>query len=95
MMMGGFGGYGGYGNMMGGWGYGAGGFGSSYGWLGLLVQALFLLALITLGVYLFRRWSSPSVRPATTSALDILQGRFARGEITIDEYNRMKKELNI
>lgn len=87
-----------FGGMMSGWGpgYGVNGFGGGYWWTGLVamaLQALFWIALIAIGVYLFRRSAGYGHRQVHNSALDILNERFARGEITSEEYKRMKQGL--
>ncbi len=88
MMMGGFGG-------MGSWGL----FGGLFGWVltvGLLVGLVFL------GAWLWRRFGTaaegnglwahpPATRPP--SALDILQARYARGELTREEFQMMLQDL--
>ena len=87
MMMGGFGG-------MGSWGL----FGGLFSWIltiGLLVGLVFL------GIWLWRRfgpvegsaaWTqSPTARQP--SPLDVLQARYARGELTREEYQMMQQDL--
>lgn len=68
--------------MMGGW-YG----GSGFGWMGLLV-----LALVVVGaVLLFRGLAG---RPhAANEPLDILRQRLARGEISKEQFEDLKKAL--
>ena len=93
-MMGGYGwagcGWNGMGSgMMGpgmmGWG------GIGYGWWMPLVGVVFLVVLIV-GLYLvFSAYRRPE-RLATT-ALDILKERYAKGEITEEQYQRMKNEI--
>jgi len=86
---------GGYGNMMGGWGYGPNGFvsGSWWGLIGMLLEGLFWVGLVVLAVYLFRRWTAGAPIKTGTTALNILNERFARGEITAEEFKRMKQEI--
>jgi len=96
-MMGGFGGemMGGYGHGFGGGYGGLGGFGGGFGWAGIIgmaLQSLFWIALIVAAVYLIRRWSHGH-RMTHNSAVNILDDRFARGEITSEEYKKMKKDL--
>lgn len=90
--------------MMGGWGYGPGmgGYyaagGNNFWWggiLGMAMQLIFWVAIIALGVYLFRRYGSRVGvnAPRNGSALDILRERYARGEIEKDEYDRRKDDL--
>lgn len=90
--------------MMGGWGYGTGigGYyatgGNGYWWggiLGMAMQLILWVAIIALGVYLFRRYGSRvGVNTSRNgSALDILRERYARGEIDKGEYERRKDDL--
>lgn len=76
----------GFGNMMGGWG----GFGV-LGWLSLL---LFWILLI-LGVIALIRYLGGSREKSdeNKSPLDILNERYARGEISKKEFEEMKKDL--
>ena len=88
----------GWGNM---WGYGySNGFwgNGNYWWMGLLgmaIQLLFWIALIVIGVKLFRSYSSrtPVGHHSKDNSLDILRERYARGAIDADEYNRRKHDL--
>ncbi len=85
-MMRGFGGYG--------YGYGPGGFGGMWpGLIGMIIQGLFLVALVVLAIYFIRRFSMTTSLHRSSSALSILDERFARGEITAEQYQQMKKEL--
>ena len=79
---------GGYGGMMGGWGWGFG-----------ILAMLFWLALIVLVVVVIwrlleRRGGEGRGRPVgPDTALDIIQKRYARGEIDREEFERMKRDL--
>lgn len=80
----------GYG-MMGGFGRLGGGF----GWIGWIFQLVILIAVIYLVVYAIRRFT-PRDRyhsHSSNDALQILAERFARGEISAEEYKRMKDQL--
>ncbi len=71
-----------------------GGFGMGFGWLfGILF--LFLIGWFFLkGINSGNMNSGTSVeRREKESALDILKKRYARGEISKDEYEQMKKDL--
>ncbi|MBW1635096.1 MAG: SHOCT domain-containing protein [Deltaproteobacteria bacterium] len=60
--------------------------------IGWIVTLLFWALLIYLGVKLFKAiFSGSSKGPA--ARIDSLKERYARGEISEDEYNRMKAEL--
>lgn len=98
----------GHGYMMGGWGGGwgpgfgsgyASGYGGGFGWQGLLgmgMQFLFWILLIAVGIALFR-WigrREPAGSSFTTGgALNVLNERYARGEIGKDEYLSLRKDL--
>jgi putative membrane protein len=90
-------------NMMG--GGTMGGFGGGLGLFGGLLSTLLtiglLVGLVFLGIWLWRRlsasggassWTQPS-GAGQTSALDILQARYARGEMTREEYQSMWQDL--
>lgn len=83
------------GGMMG-WG-GYGGYGIGMGIVGGLFMLLFW-GLIIIGLVLLVRWLWNQPRHGTSSGgieapLDILKRRYARGEITKEEYDRMKQDL--
>ncbi len=96
-MMGfGMGGYGGYAGMMG--GYGAQGFG--FNPLGAMISLVFW-ALIIGGVVLLVVWLARNAgrttltAPAGESPLDILKVRYAKGEITKEQFDAMKRDLGV
>lgn len=81
------------------YGYGTGlGFGIG-GWLGLLGMIILVIAGVLLIAWLVGRAAPasqpPTVapRPAGQDALELLRLRFARGEITQDEYQAAKQVL--
>jgi len=81
------------GGMMG-WG-GFGGYGM--GFVGWIFMFLFW-GLIIVGIVLGVRWLLNQGRTGTTSeaanpALDILKRRYARGEISKEEFDRMKQDV--
>ncbi len=80
---------GGHGHM---WGYGG-------GWMifGTLMMVLVIAAIITL-VVLLVRWlagaaQAPQAAPPAKTPLDILEERFAHGEIDADEFEERKRVL--
>ena len=82
-------------------GYGAGlGFGMG-GWLGMLGMVLLVVGVIVLIAWLVGRTApaagsggpSAAPRPAGQDALEVLRLRFARGEITREEYLAAKQTL--
>lgn len=90
----------GYGSgMMGGGGYGGSGFGGP-GFTGLGIVMMLFWALVIGGVvWLIASFLNPSRRTTTnpgissTQPLDILKERYARSEITREEYDRMREDL--
>lgn len=76
---------------MGGWG--------PWGWFGGIIGFLFMIAfwvgviaLIIWGVRLLTRSSEPRTREQTP--LDIAKARYARGEITQEQFEQLKKDLS-
>ena len=68
------------------------GCGLGYGWWMPLGGAAFLTILIV-GLYLlFSAYHKPE-RSSGSGAIEILKGRYAKGEITEEQYQKMKKEL--
>ncbi|NQU13805.1 MAG: SHOCT domain-containing protein [Desulfobacteraceae bacterium] len=76
--------------MMGSWGM---------GWFGMIFMIIFWGLIIT-GIVLLIRWLIQTTGSRGQSgvgtgskAMDILEERYARGEITRDEFESMKKDL--
>lgn len=64
--------------------------------LGPLYMILWLVVLVA-AIVLVVRWlggSVPATRSSTRAARDILDERFARGEIDQEEYEKRRKALN-
>lgn len=91
----------GWGNMM--WGYGSG-FGNSflgngnYWWVGLIgmaLQLIFWIALIVIGVKVFRSFRTKASVGyyKNDNSMEVLRGRYAKGEIDSEEYHRLKQDL--
>ena len=79
-------------NMMGGF------FGGGLGWIGIILSFIFfiliIIGIILLIVWLVKRTTHSGIEGKTGSkALDILKERYARGEITKDQYESIKKDL--
>jgi len=77
--------------MMGWQGYG---YGYGFNWLGALLQIILViifLALIAFGIYYLVGAGKPA--PSGRS-LEILKERYARGEISKEEYERIRQELS-
>ncbi len=69
------------------------GFGFSFGWL-FMIGIWVLIGLVVMAM--LRAFSGPQKGPVDERrrALDILNERYARGEIDQQEYRRMKHEIN-
>jgi putative membrane protein len=70
-----------------------GGWGMGFG----MVFMLLFWVLVILGIAVLIRWlmtqASPDRSPREKSPLEILQERYARGEIDHDEYEQKKRDL--
>jgi putative membrane protein len=82
--------------MMGGFGYGG------FGWIGMILNMVITIAvmvgLVILVVWAVRRISGNSAQPGALnnigqSAKDIAQTRYAKGEITREEYQQILSDL--
>ena len=92
------------GGMMGGFG-GFGGFGS-LGWIGMILNLVItvgvIVGIVLLVIWAVRRLSAsgqgqgftPYQAQGGTAAREILQARYARGEITRDEYQQVLADLS-
>lgn len=74
------------------------GYGSSMGWLGMgfgiVIHLAFAALIIMAAIWMFKavfRGGCRGEKP--TGAIEILKQRYAKGEITNEEYQSMKKEL--
>ncbi len=74
-----------------GWGYGMMG---AYGLIGMLFNLLLIVGVVVLVVWAVRRFSERgSQGSGAGSAREILQVRYAKGEITREQYQQMLKDL--
>ena len=74
------------------------GYGSSMGWLGMgfgmIINLAFTALIIMAAIWMFKAAFRGGHREEKqTGAIEILKERYAKGEITSEEYQRMKKEL--
>jgi putative membrane protein len=67
----------------------------TWGWgaLGMLWMALFWVGIVVLAIWAIRQFSDGSRGRSDRRALDILEERFARGEIDRDEFEERKRAL--
>ncbi len=82
---------GGYGH-----GYGMMGYGFGPGPIGLIIMAVVLIAIIVGVVWLVRSLAAPHAHylaPKRSAGLDVLEERYARGEVPREEYLEKKKDI--
>lgn len=70
--------------------FGNGGYGMGHG-VGGFAMMLFWVIIIVVGIWAVKSMSSS--KSENNSPEDILKKRYAKGEITKDEYDRMKRDL--
>jgi putative membrane protein len=65
-----------------------------WGWvgLGILHMALFWV-LVILGIVVLVKWLAGSTPRSETRAIDILKERYAKGELTREQFEQMKRDL--
>lgn len=76
--------------------------GGMFGWGGMFVGMIFMIAfwvLIVVAIVVLIKWlarsgEKPTTPTAPTSPLDVLKLRYARGEISREEFEQMKKDLS-
>lgn len=84
--------------------FGGYGYPAWYPWVHLIGMAVFMIIAIVFIILLWRKWgrnlpalSAPGPAGAGTqgvnNALEILQVRYAKGEITSEEYHKIKEDL--
>ena len=74
------------------------GFGMGFGGFGFIFMGLFWIVIIGAGIWLlsnlFPKNNESQTRPSDNeTALDILKQRYARGELTKEEYESMRHDL--
>ncbi|MDT8304914.1 MAG: SHOCT domain-containing protein [Anaerolineae bacterium] len=88
--------------MMWGWHMGYGGWGMllmGVLWIGLIALGVWLLARLFPGVRsgtprrASREGNAPGTAPGTATAMEILRRRYARGELSKEEYETMRHDL--
>lgn len=83
--------------MMNGWMHGFGGMGLIGGIIGLLFNLAVVVGIVVLVIWAVKRFSSGTTfNPGTgvQTPREILQARYARGELTREQYQQMLQDLN-
>lgn len=74
------------------------GWGCGIGWPWPIMMFVFWIAVIVGVVFIVRRFALPQNRgrggSSEESALDILKKRYAKGEISREEYEKIKKDIS-
>ncbi|WP_459477524.1 SHOCT domain-containing protein [Clostridium saccharoperbutylacetonicum] len=64
------------------------------GWSGMMIIPIILIAAVIYLVFNQEKSKNFNINKSSDNSLNILNERFARGEISEDEYNRIKSTLN-
>lgn len=66
-----------------------------YGWIYMILGMLLIVGIVLLIVWLIRQSGTESTRSSDRgeTALEILKKRYAKGEISKEEYERMKSDI--
>ncbi|HET9913430.1 MAG TPA: SHOCT domain-containing protein [Anaerolineales bacterium] len=78
-------------------GFGFGGMGLFGGWIGLIFNLAIIVGIVILVVWAVKRFTGGHVNgnqiSGTQSPREILQARYARGEINRDQYQQILQDL--
>ena len=64
-----------------------------FGWIGLILNVAIIVGIVILIVWAVKRFTSGTLSPNGQTPREILQARYARGEITRDQYQQMLQDL--
>ena len=73
---------------------GFGGMGLFGGWIGLIFNLAIIVGIVIPIVWAIKRFTNGSVSSGTQAPREILQARYARGEITRDQYQQILQDLS-
>ncbi len=68
----------------------------AWSWSMMAMMVIFWALIVAAAIYAIRAWSGPPRGwggPPGESAMDILERRYARGEITREQYQQMRDDL--
>jgi putative membrane protein len=73
-------------------GYGM--FGGQFMWVGMLLHLLLVVGIILLVIWLIKKLTQPKhVNVESSAAIEIIKERYAKGEITKEEFENLRKDL--
>jgi len=75
-------------------GFGFGGMGLFGGWIGLIINLAIIIGIVGLVVWAVKRFTGGPVSSSGQTPREIVQSRYARGEITRDQYQQMLQDLS-
>ena len=69
--------------------------GMGWGWIGLgMVHMLLFWVLVIMGIVVLARWLAGGPRgEGSVRAIDVLKTRYAKGEITKEQFEQMKRDI--
>ncbi len=68
--------------------------GMGWGWIGLgMVHMLVFWVLVILGIVALTRWLAGRGSDGSARAIDILKARYARGEITKEQFEQIRRDI--
>lgn len=68
--------------------------GMGWGWIGLgMVHMLLFWIIVILGIVALVRWLAAGSSDDPPRAMDILKARYAKGEITREQFEQMKRDI--
>ncbi len=65
-----------------------------YGWFGMLINLAILIGVVVLIVWAVKRFTGNNIPPSNQSPREILQARYARGEINREQYQQMLQDIS-
>jgi putative membrane protein len=74
-------------------GFGFGGMGLFGGWIGLIINLAIIIGIVILVVWAVKRFTSGNVSSSGQTPREIVQARYARGELTRDQYQQILQDL--
>jgi putative membrane protein len=75
--------------------FGSNTFGGQYMWIGMVLHILFVIAVFVLVIWIVKKLLNNQKPKAIESskALEIIKERYAKGEITKEEYDNLRRDL--